>query len=56
MTHDSRVHDSSGLTSLLLPFPLLVADLHGADGEDDGDDEELSPKLQLNDHNIAVTN
>ena len=29
------------LTSLLLPPPLLVADLDGADGEDDGDDEEL---------------
>jgi hypothetical protein len=28
------------LTSLLLPPPLLVADLDGADAEDDGDDEE----------------
>ena len=46
MTHDSRVHDSWRLTSLLLPLPLLVADLHGADGEDDGDDEELSRTIE----------
>ena len=28
------------VTSFLLPSPALVADLDGADGEDDGDDEE----------------
>ena len=36
----AREKKSRVRTSLLLPSPPLVADLDGADGQDDGDDEE----------------